>query len=51
MCDNDAPDLIIATVLVIATLRSGLDFFEDSIPTDVIQIVINSITLQAIIPA
>ena len=47
-CDSDAPDLDIATICTIAALRSGLDFSEDSITTDVIQIVINLITSQAI---
>ena len=46
--DNDALNLDIATIQAIAALRSSLDFLEDTIPTDVIQIVINSVTLQAI---
>ena len=50
VCDNDTPNLDIATIQVIAALWSDLDFSEDSIPTDVIQIVINSITSQAITP-
>ena len=50
VCDDDIPDLDIATIRAIAALCSGLDFSEDSIPTDVILIVINSITSQAITP-
>ena len=37
--------------MAIAALRSDLDFSEDSIPTDIILTVINSITPQAITPA
>ena len=51
MCDNGTPNLDVATTRVIAALCSGLDFSEDRIPTDVILIVINSITSQAITPA
>ena len=51
MCNNDVPNLDIATIRAIAALCLGLDFSEDSIPTDVIQIVINSVTSQAITPA
>ena len=49
-CDSDTPDLDITTTCAIAVLYSGLDFSEDSITTDVIQAVINSITTQAITP-
>ena len=51
VCDNDTPDLDIATIQASADLRYGLDVSEDSIPTDVILIIINSITSQAITPA
>ena len=50
ICDGDSPQLDIVTLRAIATLRSGLDFSEDSIPTDIILTVINSITSQAITP-
>ena len=53
VCDNDTPDLDIATIRAIAALCSGLDFSvsENSILTDLILIIINSITSQAITPA
>ena len=51
VCDNDAPNLDIATIQAIAALCSGLDFSNVKFPTDVIQIIINSITSQAITPA
>ena len=51
MCDDDAPQLDIITLCAIAALLSGLDFSKESIPTDIILTVINSITLQAITPA
>ena len=51
ICDEDAPQLDIQTLRSIAALRSGLDFSEDSIPTDIILTVINSITSQEITPA
>ena len=50
ICDNDTPDLDIATIRAITALKSGLDFSEDSISTD-FQVVISSITSQAITPA
>ena len=50
ICDDDSPQLDIITLQAIAALRSDLDFSEDSIPTDIILTVINSITLQAITP-
>ena len=51
MCDDDALDLDIVSLHAIAALRSGLDFSEESIPTNIILPVINLITSQAIIPA
>ena len=51
MCDNDAPQLDIVTLHTIAAFRSGLDFSEESIPTDIILTFINSITSQAVTPA
>ena len=51
ICDDDAPQLDIVTLLAVAALRSGLDFSEDSISTDIILTVINSIISQAITPA
>ena len=51
ICNNDAPDLDIVTLRAIAAFRSGLDFSEESNPTDIILTVINSITSQAVIPA
>ena len=51
ICDDDYPQLDIVTLRAIAGLRSGLDFSEDSTPTDIILTVINSITSQAITPA
>ena len=51
VCDDDAPQLDIVTLRAIAALRSGLDFFKESIPTNVMLTVINSITSQAITPA
>ena len=51
ICDDDAPQLDIKTIRAIAALLSGLDFSEDSIPSDIILTVINSITSQAITPA
>ena len=51
ICDDDAPQLDIVTLRAISALRSGLDFFADSIFTDVMLTVINSITSQAITPA
>ena len=50
ICDEDAPQLDIQTLRSIATLRHGLDFLEDSIPTDIILTVINLITSQEITP-
>ena len=44
ICDDDAPELDIVILRAIATLRSGLDFSEDSIPTDINLNMINSIT-------
>lgn len=44
ICDDDTFDLDIITLSVIATLWSGLDFSEESIPTDMILTVINLIT-------
>jgi len=51
MCDDDAPILDIVSLHTIAALWSGLDFSKESIPTDIILTVINSITSQAITPA
>ena len=51
ICDDDAPQLDVVTLRAIAALRSGLDFSEESILTDVILAVINSITSQATTPA
>ena len=51
ICDDNAPQLDVVTLRAIAALRSGLDFSEESIPTDVILTVINLITSQAITPA
>ena len=51
MCDDDATDLNIVSLRAIAALQSGLDFSEESIPTNIILTVINSIIFQAIIPA
>ena len=51
ICDDDAPDLDIFSLCAIAALQSGLDFSKESISTDIILTVINSITFQAIIPA
>ena len=51
ICVDNAPDRDIVTLRAIAALRSGLDFSKDSIPTNIILIVINSITSQAITPA
>ena len=45
MCNGETPELDIQT-----TLCSGLDYSEDSISSDIIQTVINLITLQAITP-
>ena len=38
---DDAPDLNIVSLFAITTLRSGLDFSKESIPTNVILTVIN----------
>ena len=51
ICKYDTPDLDITTIRAIAALKSGLDFSEDSISTDFIQVVISSITSQAVTPA
>ena len=51
ICDDGYPQLDIVTLRAISTLRSGLDFSEESIPTDIMLTVINSITPQAITPA
>ena len=51
ICDDDDPDLNIVTLCSIAALQLGLDFSEESIPTNIILTVINPITSQAIIPA
>ena len=51
ICDNDYPQLDIVTLRAISNLRSRMDFSEESIPTDIMLTVINSITLQAITPA
>ena len=50
ICDDDAPNLDIITLYTIAELQLGLDFSEESIPTDIILTVINSITSQAVTP-
>ena len=49
--DDNAPQLDIVTLRAIAALRSGLDFSKESILTDIILMVINSITWQAITSA
>ena len=41
MCDDDAPNLDIASLCAIATLQSGLDFSEEIIPTYIILTIIN----------
>ena len=51
VCDNDYPQLAIGSLRAISALRSGMDFSEESIPTDIMLTVINSITSQAITPA
>ena len=51
ICDNDTPNLDIPTIRANAALQSGLDFSEDSISADFIQVVLNSITSQVITPA
>ena len=51
ICDDDYPQLNIVTLRAIFALRSGMDFSEESIPTDIMLIVINSITSQAVTPA
>ena len=49
--NDDAPDLDIVSLCIVAVLQSGLDFSEGIIPTNIILTVINSITSQAITPA
>ena len=51
VCDDDYPQLDIVSLRAISALRSGLDFSEEIIPTDIMLTVINSITSQAITPA
>ena len=51
ICDDDTPQLDIVTLRAIAALRSGLDFSEESIPTDIKSTIINLITSQVITPA
>ena len=51
ICDDDASQVDIVTLCAIAALLSSPDFSKEIIPTDIILIVINSITLQAITPA
>ena len=48
ICDDDAPDLDIVSIRAIAVLQSGLDFSAESVPTNIVLTVINSITSQAI---
>ena len=48
--NDDYPQLDIVTLQAIAALRSSLDFSEDSILTDIMLTVIDSITSQAITP-
>ena len=48
--DSDTPELNIHTICAIAALRSGLDFSAESVSTEMIQTVINSITSQSITP-
>ena len=51
ICGGESPELGIQSIQAIAALCSGLDFSEESMSSDLmIQIVINSITLQAITP-
>ena len=51
ICDDDYPQFDIVSLRAIYALRSGLDFSEESIATDIMLTVINSITSQAITPA
>ena len=51
ICDDDYPQLDIVSFRAISALRFGLDFSEESIPTDMMLTDINSITSQAIITA
>ena len=51
VCDDNAPQLDIVSLQAISALRSGLDFSADSISTDIMLTVINSITFEAITPA
>ena len=51
MYDDDVPQLAIVILCAIAALRSGLDFLEEIIPSNINLTVINSITSQAITPA
>ena len=48
VCDGEAPELDIQIIEAIAALFSSLDFSEGSISSDIIQTVVNSITLKAI---
>ena len=47
VCDYDTPDLDITTICEIVVLHSSHNFSEESITSDVIQTIVNSITLQA----
>ena len=51
ICNDDYSQLDIVSLRAISALRSGLDFNEESIPTHIMLLIINSITLQAITPA
>ena len=48
VCDGEAPEFDLQAIQAIAALCSGLDFWEQSVSSDLIQIVINYITSQAI---
>ena len=51
ICGGESPELGLQSIQAIAALCSGLDFSEESITSDLmVQIVINSITSQAITP-
>ena len=51
ICDDDVPQLDIVSLWAISSLFLGLDFSADSISTDIMLTVINSITSEAITPA
>ena len=51
VCDDNYPQLDIVSLRANSGLRSGLDFSEEIILTDIMSTVVNSITSQAINPA